>query len=675
MRKLSRKNQVEIAVLTVLYVIAAFLAYKTTIVTRMVLPRAHTQVEAEKGLSYALMEGDHIEQSFLYPQDELLSVGMEVSLNEDLRKEYVEDKDLDLGVLHLDILDGDGVSLMRADYPVYAMDDGQNLVASFPGTQTGWAGKKLTIVLDAEQIRAELGLSIGYTKERAEGTALIVNGKEHDGTFNIQTADRQFLYWKAWGVFGALLIYVLLLGSYLAIAVFRAKAESVFLFGGSLIAVLYLLLLPPLAAPDEEAHFKQAYHYSNILMGKGGAGEDTLCMDQEDFHAMQKFQTTPSLLEYDTIKETILKRGREDGVAEIHFSNTRAPAATYLPGIVGIALGRLLGLNGLLVIYLGRIFAIGVYLLTMYWFICLMPVYKTAAFLMALLPMTVQQCCSYSYDATVIELSFLYFAVLFGLFAQEGKIKKWQAALYACCIAVLSISKGGTYLPLCLLTLFLPVGRFSSPKKKWAFVGAMAAVSIAAFLSVTLSNILFVAAPTAEQTAKSYLAGESYGLSGFLSNPMEFVLLSVRTVFLNGDEMLETMLGTKLGWLDVYVSRLAVYGMLLLMALSALRRKDGARRPAFAEGRAFRLCSLAAALLSVGMVFVSMFISWTPRESTVISGIQGRYFLPLLPLCLTLPGTFPVTAKKDFSRISMFGAICLQCVAIYGILMSLERVL
>ena len=113
MRKLSRKNQVEIAVLTVLYMIAAFLAYKTTIVTRMVLPRAHTQVEAEKGLSYALMEGDHIEQSFLYPQDELLSVGMEVSLNEDLRKEYVEDKDLDLGVLHLDILDEIGRASCR----------------------------------------------------------------------------------------------------------------------------------------------------------------------------------------------------------------------------------------------------------------------------------------------------------------------------------------------------------------------------------------------------------------------------------------------------------------------------------------------------------------------------------------------------------------------------------
>ena len=49
MHRLSRKNQIELAVMTVIFVIAAVLVYRTTILTRMVLPRTVKQVEADAG--------------------------------------------------------------------------------------------------------------------------------------------------------------------------------------------------------------------------------------------------------------------------------------------------------------------------------------------------------------------------------------------------------------------------------------------------------------------------------------------------------------------------------------------------------------------------------------------------------------------------------------------------
>ena len=64
MHRLSRKNQIELAVMTVIFVIAAVLVYRTTILTRMVLPRTVTQVEADAGCDYKVMSGDHIEQQF-----------------------------------------------------------------------------------------------------------------------------------------------------------------------------------------------------------------------------------------------------------------------------------------------------------------------------------------------------------------------------------------------------------------------------------------------------------------------------------------------------------------------------------------------------------------------------------------------------------------------------------
>ncbi len=675
MNRLNRKNKIELVVMTVIFVIAAFLVYKTTILVRMALPNTVTQVEAEPGEFYALSNGDHIEQTFLYLSDELLSAGTMISLNEGALGNLVSnEKNTDLGVLHLDILDETKSSVMHADYEVYALDDGQYLVASLPGMQTGWKNRELTIVLEAENIHEDVELKIGCSSQVEENTSLTINGNTEDMTINIQTADHQFTYWKKWAVFGAGLIYLLLLGTYLGFAVFRMKPEKVFLFSGTILAGLYLLLLPPLSVPDEEVHFKQAYNYANAFMGIT-AEPGRVQMDMEDYRALKKFETTPSLTEYDTLKEEIGKSGRVEGTKDVKYSDTQAPAVTYLPGIIGIVIGRLLGLNGILVICLGRLCSILFYLFTMYWFIRLMPCGKAAAFIMAILPMTIQQCCSYSYDSVLIEVAFLYLAVLFGLLYKKDNIQKWQIVLYVIFIIILAMGKGGTYMSLCLLTMLIPVSRFKDKKRKWIFVGSMAIVAIVAFLSNTLSYVLYVAAPTAEQAANSYLAGEAYGLSGLLADPMNFICLVTRTLFLSGDGFLETMLGMQLSWLNVFVSRTVIYGMLLLMILSVLQVEDGYERPQFAVTVGHKVSYLFVGAISVGMVLTSMFMSWTPKNSTAIAGIQGRYFLPLLPILVLLFHSKNITLKKDMSRKYMFVAVCLQCVAIYGILMSLERVL
>lgn len=662
--------------MTVVFLIAAMFAYKTTILTRMILPRMETLVKSEEDRTYLLKDGDHIEQTFRYPSDELLSAGMQISLNEKKQKRLLkEDKKKDLGSVHMEVLNEAGECLMSADYAVSVLADDQNLLASFSGTQAGFAGRKLTIVLDAQNIHEDVELAIGYAARKAEHTALFVNGEEKEYTFNIQTADRQFLYWKTWGMFGAALIYALLIGTYLLLAVFRQKPEKVFLFAGSALALLYLLLLPPLSVPDEEAHFKQAYSCANRLMGRETDDPETILMDKEDFHALQMFETTPSLPEYDRLKEGIAKSGREEGTVSVPHSDTRAPAVTYLPGIIGILLGRMLGLNGLLVIYLGRICSALFYLLTMYLFIRMMDYAKPAAFVMAVLPMTLQQCCSYSYDSVVIEFAFLYFAVLFRLIYRKETVKKPQIFWYALFMVILSICKGGTYMPLCLLTLLIPAERFLGKRQKKMFVGAMALTAVVSFLASTLSSVLFVVNPTAEQTAASYLAGENFGVSGLLEQPMEFILISGRTLFLSGDAFLENMLGMQLGWLDISVSRIVIYGMLLLILLSVLRIEDKKKRETPDVTRRQKLSYLTVILLSAGMIFVSMFISWTPKESKEIFGIQGRYFLPMLPLAVMLLYNRCVVLKKDIGRKVIFAAICLQCAAIYDILTSLERVL
>lgn len=41
-------------------------------------------------------------------------------------------------------------------------------------------------------------------------------------------------------------------------------------------------------------------------------------------------------------------------------------------------------------------------------------------------------------------------------------------------------------------------------------------------------------------------------------------------------------------------------------------------------------------LAIVGLVFTSLYIQWTKPGETAIAGVQGRYFIPILPLALLL---------------------------------------
>lgn len=672
--ELSKKNWIQLVAMTVIFAVSAFLVYKTTITTRMVMPRVETAIKAQEGKYLRLESGDFLEQSFRYHSDEFLCAGTKISLEESVLKDLVANQERrDLGVIHINILDAEnqGTPLMQGDYDVYLLEDDQNLLASFLERQTGWEGKSLILTLKAEDLNPDIGLKVGISEKGEKEASLSVNGESVSENINIITAGHQFLYWKQWFVFGAVLVYLLLAGTYFLLAVLKKKPQQVFLFTGTMLAVIYLLLLPPLAVPDEEEHLKEAYYQLNRILGKQQK-EGTVLMDLEDFHGMQEFGTTPSLCEYDRLKESFFKKGRETGTIEVNRFDTQAPMVTYLPGMAGIFLGKALGLNGVKVIVLGRVFSILFYVFTMYWVIRLMPMGKGAAFILAILPMTIQQCCSYSYDSVVIELAFLYLAVLFGLIYKDEPIRRWQVVLYVFFVVMLSICKGGTYMPLCLLTMLIPVSRFRDKKQKWMFVGIMALAAVFAFLSSTLGYVLYVAAPTEEQAANSYLAGEAYGAAGLLKEPLTFIYLSIRTLFLDGDGFLETMLGMQLGWLNIFVSRIVIYGLLFLMALSMQARVDENDMEVTAGQKIFYAL---VALMPLGMVLASMFMSWTPKNSTEIAGIQGRYLLPVLPVLLLLFRNGNVAVKKDRSRAYMFLALCLQCGAIYGILLSLERVL
>lgn len=56
----------------------------------------------------------------------------------------------------------------------------------------------------------------------------------------------------------------------------------------------------------------------------------------------------------------------------------------------------------------------------------------------------------------------------------------------------------------------------------------------------------------------------------------------------------------------------------------------------------------------IGLIFTSLYLQWTKTESNSIMGIQGRYFLPILPLLLLLLSNLKVKIEYSNENILKF---------------------
>lgn len=150
----------------------------------------------------------------------------------------------------------------------------------------------------------------------------------------------------------------------------------------------------------------------------------------------------------------------------------------------------------------------------------------------------------------------------------------------------------------------------------------------------------------------------TYSFGYICRNLPATVELLVRSVAAQGALWLQGLLGTTLGEPIVYrldVSWLLGVGLVLLLLAAALpvgQDRLPLDRPA-------RWGIGGILLLVVGLTFAAA-LSWTPINYATIFGVQGRYWLPVLPLALGLVGdnrTF--TAQKDLTRPAVLGILYL----------------
>ena len=436
------------------------------------------------------------------------------------------------------------------------------------------------------------------------------------------------------------------------------KEEKIFLSIVPLVCLFFLITMPTFKNHDEYYHWLRAYEISEgnlvtpIKEGTQGSNMPNAVSEifPDDWVSM----------DYSTVKEKLKVKIEKDEQGILN-SETAAVYSfvQYIPQAMGILLGRLITNNAYLITYAGRIANMIVAIILLYFAIKLIPFGKKLLLIPTMIPIAIEGFTSLSPDATTISISFLFIAYILHLsFGKNKEIKSKEKLILLLLSIIIALCKI-VYIPLVGLILIIPKERFKNKSNKYKIID----FCIIAGIAVTL-NLIWL------KFASRYLANFREGDSSIqillaIKNPVKYIQTLLYTINLNGNNYLLSLFGSDLGWGElIKLYSIVPYSILAIYIFTVIIDEDLKNKL-----KAYQLVWIILIILAIILlVFTSLYVQWTTIGNEYIAGVQGRYFLPILPLImLVLGSTIKVQSSYKKQYISKFVGISTLVMQIYTI--------
>lgn len=301
----------------------------------------------------------------------------------------------------------------------------------------------------------------------------------------------------------------------------------------------------------------------------------------------------------------------------------------YIPGAVGLWLGRLAGIPFVAVFLLGRISSILFFFTLVYFGVRKLKSQRVLVLSFSMLPAVLFVASNYSYDIWVVGwLLFGFLKYLSWLQNPEQKLSAKDVLIVALSF-VIGLGPKAIYFPIFFLLLFVPKSKFPSQ-----IFAVRYRIAVLGFAILILGSFLlpFVMQGSGGNDVRGGTdVNSSQQISFILSNPLGYVEVLVN--FLSGYLSIANS--------ETYTNFFAYLGFssldslpLVFLILIAITDSGVSNYPYALwryRGAAFALLYGTSALMAS-----ALYVSYTAVGSNTVAGCQGRYLLPLLVPFLAL---------------------------------------
>ena len=472
-------------------------------------------------------------------------------------------------------------------------------------------------------------------------------------------------YMKCVYTIGVILIIFSII-AYLCLYKFNIAIHKVFFISAIVLGCVVCFLIPIDNVPDEEnAHITTAYHYSNVFLGIKD-DKHNVRVRSSDLDTMYGFSyiNNNKFVKYiqlmkdnSNVNETLVNSNMEI----LDFGSF---SFTYYLSAIGISIGRILGLNGILCLLLGRLLNFILFLGVATYSIKNLQCFKNIATFVCLLPMTLQQVFSLSYDSIVISLSILILTLTLNLFYTK-KISARQTILLVISCLLISICKHFAYAPIILAPLSYLLTKIDFSKVKTILAKRSFKIILIVFIIVCLILGCFL-----------LLNLKSHAVEGtmlYLFVHPKLLYLSIRdTLYDKVEFYMSSAMCNSMGLCHISVHYgiiISYYILMFYVIINSNNRKN--IMPPYVS-----LIFAILFLISFFGIIVSMY-TWSYStgifQTRVVSGVQGRYMLPVIPFLLTAIASNcnPIKNDRQVNKTVLYSSIYLNILTMFSIMITL----
>lgn len=441
----------------------------------------------------------------------------------------------------------------------------------------------------------------------------------------------------------------------------KMNPSKFFIYCALIFGILLIALIPPFQSPDEDSHFKKAYVVSTGRLyptSENGIIGYSLPTDMIDY-INKKLEFIGNTEQKYSYRELVLDERLPKDYGEKTFQNFSTAEVTpivYAAPALGIVFSKIMNFiigvkNPSIVnmLYFARFFSLLLYVCVIAVSIRITPILKKTFCFIGLLPMALTLAVCISYDSVLIATCMLATAIIFKLIFDDS-IKKvnYKYIIALGVIGFILLSLKTVYITVLIPLLFVPKEKYGEGLKGIVKVLALiAGIAIAIYVLNKLPTLFLDKAQNIEH--------ESFKqqISFIISHPIDYLKIWITTMIDNRNFYITGMIGT-FGLIDTYL--VSAYTSMYIIAFLIIVIADTSLSDKKFDWR-YKICSVLGIFASVFAIFASLYVVWTSIidgygvGASSITGVQGRYFIPLIPLAIVLFSNSILTKNQKIKQI------------------------
>lgn len=399
-----------------------------------------------------------------------------------------------------------------------------------------------------------------------------------------------------------------------------------------IVGLVLVFIVPPFQAPDEQTHLYRAYQLSEGHITTKrlsyGAGDNLPRSLSDSFNNYKYLIFKPDeKVKLNSLKSSLSTNLDISNTVETRFENTAIyPPFSYLPQVIGISLGKTFFNNPIVLLYLARIFNLMVWVIILY--ICMKRQAKLALpiFAFALLPLVAFQASSASADVMTSGIALFLTLEIYRLASLEVAVKKIDKIIIIVLGIIIALCKPPYFL-LVFLIVAIPYKKIGSKKQAYIFK------LLACILPIIIAIVWLLIACNSFVNLKDGV-NSIVQLKFILCNPIDYIIILYNTYISGASDGLYIQLIGQLGWLDTKLTFWNILFGYLAIILSIFAIPINNKRDL--APNYFKVWSVVIISILIIAITSLLYLTWNVPRASVVDGLQGRYFIPLIGLIIII---------------------------------------